>query len=132
MAVPNFQSFFLPLLEFASDGEEHSIQEAREALALSMNISERDRAEPLPSGTQSKFDNRIAWAKSYFVQAKVFESPRRGRLKITDRGKELLQQGNDKIDIKILDQYQEFVDFHAPKKNGAPLCLLGPLEGSWD
>ncbi len=120
MAVPNFQSFFLPLLEFASDGEEHSIQEAREALALSMNISERDRAEPLPSGTQSKFDNRIAWAKSYFVQAKVFESPRRGRLKITDRGKELLQQGNDKIDIKILDQYQEFVDFHAPKKNGAP------------
>ncbi|MCA9233621.1 MAG: winged helix-turn-helix domain-containing protein, partial [Planctomycetales bacterium] len=94
MAVPNFQEFFDPLLRFAADGEVHTVGEAREALAAQMGISDEDRSEMLPSGTQSKFDNRVAWAKSYFVQAKVLESPSRGRLKITDRGRELLAQNN--------------------------------------
>jgi hypothetical protein len=39
-----------------------------------MNIADADLREMLPSGTQTKFDNRIAWAKSYFVQANVLES----------------------------------------------------------
>jgi restriction endonuclease Mrr len=30
MAVPDFQSFFKPLLEIAADGKEHSLKEARE------------------------------------------------------------------------------------------------------
>ncbi len=30
MAVPDFQSFFRPLLEYAADGKDHSMQEARE------------------------------------------------------------------------------------------------------
>jgi restriction system protein len=40
MGVPDFQSFFKPLLEFAADGEEHSIREGREVIARSMNLSE--------------------------------------------------------------------------------------------
>lgn len=116
MAVPNFQEFFLPLLQFAADGEIHTVNEAREALAASMEISGEDRSELLPSGTQSKFDNRTAWAKSYFVQAKVLESPSRGRLRITERGKELLGQGHRSIDINILEQYPEFVEFRYHRK----------------
>lgn len=121
MAVPNFQEFFLPLLQFAADGEVHSVGDAREALAASMDISEEDRGELLPSGVQSKFDNRIAWAKSYFVQAKVLESPSRGKLQITQRGKELLGQNHKALDIPILEQYPEFVEFryHRKSKNSA-------------
>jgi restriction system protein len=78
MAVPDFQSFFRPLLDVAADGKEHSMKEAREIIAKRMNIPETDLREMLPSGTQTKFDNRIAWAKSYFVQANVFESAKRG------------------------------------------------------
>ena len=78
MAVPDFQSFFKPLLDVAADGKEHSMKEAREIIAERMSIAEEDLRELLPSGTQTKFDNRIAWAKSYFVQANVLESPRRG------------------------------------------------------
>ena len=33
MAVPNFQSLMLPLLHIAADGNEHSLAEARNALA---------------------------------------------------------------------------------------------------
>lgn len=115
MAVPDFQSFFRPLLEFASDGLEHTIAEAREALKQVMNISEEDLQELLPSGRQTKYDNRVAWAKSYSVQAKLLDSPKRGHFRITDRGLELLAQGHDRIDVKILNQYPEFVEFHTAK-----------------
>src|SRR5215831_2365854 len=112
MSVPDFQSFFRPLLDLAADGREHSIQEARESIGKIMALSEEDMNELLPSGTQRKFDNRVAWAKSYFVQAKVLESPRRGYFKITQRGEDLHKQGHKRIDIRILNQYPEFVEFH--------------------
>jgi len=116
MAVPDFQSFFKPLLDIASDGKEHSMREAREKIAAVFNLGQEELSELLPSGTQTKFDNRVAWAKSYFVQAKVLESPRRAYLKITERGKHLHLQGHEKIDVKVLNQYPEFVEFHNPPK----------------
>ena len=116
MAVPDFQSFFKPLLDIAADGKEHSIKEARIIIAQKMQLSEEDLEERLPSGTQRTFDNRVAWAKSYFVQAKVFESPRRAHFIITNRGRELHQQGHKRIDIRILNQFPEFIEFHAPSK----------------
>ena len=117
MGVPDFQSFFKPLLELAGDGQEHSVREAREVIGASMNLSEADLSELLPSGTQTKFDNRVAWAKSYFVQAKVLDSTRRGYFRITDRGRKLLAKRHSRIDIRILDQYPEFVEFHSPSRD---------------
>lgn len=119
MAVPDFQSFFKSLLDIAADGKEHSMKEARDIIAKRMKIAEEDLRELLPSGIQTKFDNRIAWAKSYFVQANVFESPRRGWFRITERGKELHKKGHDRIDVKILNQFPEFVEFHTAKTDQA-------------
>jgi restriction system protein len=116
MAVPDFQSFFKPLLDIAADGKEHTMREAREKIAAEFNLNQDDLSELLPSGTQTKFDNRVAWEKSYFVQAKVLESPRRAYLKITERGRHLHEQGHARIDIKVLSQYPEFVEFHNPPK----------------
>ncbi len=120
MAVPDFQSFFKPLLDLAADGQEHSIAEARERIAGTMALSPEDLAERLPSGTQSKFDNRVAWAKSYFLQAKVLSAPRRAIFRITERGKELLAQGHERIDIKVLSQFPEFVEFHTAGRETHP------------
>ena len=115
MAVPDFQSFFKPLLDLAADGKEHSIQEAREVIAKVMALPEADLKEPLPSGIQTKFENRVAWAKSYFIQAKVLESPRRSIFRITQRGMELHRVGHKRIDVRILNQYPEFLEFHKAK-----------------
>ena len=123
MAVPDFQSFFKPLLDIAADGKIHSVKEAREIIATQFRMTEEDMSDMLPSGTQSKFDNRVAWAKSYFIQAKILESPKRGCFVITQRGLELFQQKHDRIDIKVLSQYPEFVQFHAgnkKEKDGKP------------
>lgn len=117
MAVPDFQSFFKPLLDVASDGNEHSIQEARNTIAARMSISEGDMKERLPSGTQTKFENRVAWAKSYFIQAQILAASRRGHFKITQRGIELHQKGLQRIDVKVLKQYPEFIEFHKAKES---------------
>ncbi len=116
MPVPDFQSFFKPLLDFAADGEEHSISDAREEMARTMNITAENRAERLPSGTQTKFDNRVAWAKSYFVQAGILEATRRAHFRITDRGRELHREGLERINVRILDRYPEFVEFHTAER----------------
>ncbi len=84
-------------------------------IAKQMQMSEDELKELLPSGNQTKFENRIAWAKSYFIQAKVFESSKRACFKITDRGLDLLNQKHKRIDIKILNQYPEFLEFHTSK-----------------
>ncbi len=115
MSIPDFQSFFKPLLEIAADGKEHSIKDAISIIANQMKLTEDDLKELLPSGTQTKFRNRVSWAKSYFIQAKVLEPSKRGFFNITERGRELLKEGHDRIDIKILNQYPEFVEFHTSK-----------------
>ena len=128
MAVPDFQSFFKPLLDIASDGKEHSMKEVREKIAIEFKLGTEDLSELLPSGTQTKFDNRVAWAKSYFVQAKVLESPRRAYLNITERGKHLHSQDHEHIDIKVLSQYPEFVEFHNPPKQSKNAQIETPQE----
>lgn len=115
MAVPDFQSFFMPLLDIAADEKEHSIQEARDVIAGRMKLSDADMKERLPSGIQTKFENRVAWAKSYFIQAGVLEATGRGRFRITSRGMSLHQQRLKRVDVKTLNQYPEFLEFHTAK-----------------
>ena len=121
MATPDFQSFFKPLLDLSADGQEHSLKEARDIIAKVLGLLPNDLAELLPSGIQTKFENRIAWAKSYLIQAGVFEPTRRAHFKITDSGRELLKQNHKRINIKVLNQFPEFVEFHtAAKTDNSP------------
>jgi restriction system protein len=107
----------LPLLKLAVDGQPHSLAEAREALGAAFKLTEAERDELLPSGSQSKFSNRVAWAKSYLQQAGLLLSPKRGHSQVTDRGKGVLKDPPGRIDIKFLEQYPEFVEFRTPKQD---------------
>ena len=115
MAVPDFQSLMLPLLRIAGDGKEHSLAEARPQLGDKLGLTEAEQDEPLPSGRQSRFANRVAWAKVYLAQAGLLLSPRRGHFQISDRGREVLRTSPPRIDIKFLGQYPEFIEFRTSK-----------------
>ena len=118
MAIPDFQSIMLPLLQIASDGKEYSMQEARDELAKFFELSEEELEERLPSGLQTTFSNRVAWAKSYLTQADLLESPKRGKFHISERGKTVLKEGPKRINIKYLERFPEFQEFRqASKKN---------------
>ncbi len=43
----------LPLLKIASDGHEHSIREAREALSAEFELSEEEKKALLPNGRRA-------------------------------------------------------------------------------
>jgi restriction system protein len=111
MAVPDYQSVMLPLLELASDGEEHSLGDAIEVLADRFGLSAADRDGLLPSGTQRTWNNRVAWASSYLRHARLLSSARRGRFEITERGRAVLAAPPKRIDRHFLSQYPEFVQF---------------------
>jgi restriction system protein len=123
MAVPDFQSLMLPLLRIAVDGKEHSLAEAREVLAKEFKLSDAEREELLPSGRQSRFANRVAWAKVYLQQGGLVDSARRGHFHITARGREVLKSPPPRIDIKFLGQYPEFQAFRAG--HGSPSVATG-------
>ncbi len=120
MTVPSFQNWFLPLLKRVADGEVHTIQKLYEELAEDMELSEEDRAEMLPSGKQLIFKNRIGWARTYLRKALLLNSPARGEVRITDRGREVLADQPDPLNVRYLKKYAEFVTFHThvPPKGG--------------
>lgn len=107
MPIPDFQSAMRPLLEYLSDGQPHDNQETNEALAEVFKLSPEELRELLPSGKQTVFTNRIAWAKSHLKQAGLIESPVRATYQITDLGHAALKQ-DAKIDMRFLDQYEEY------------------------
>ena len=130
MGVPDFQSFLLPMLRIAGDGKEHSLSEARTRLASEFTLTQAEQEELLPSGRQSRFANRVAWAKVYLEQAGLVLSPRRGHFHVTDRGSEVLKAPPVRIDIKFLEQYPEFIEFRTPKSEtegpSAPVAPEAP------
>nr|VFK39338.1 MAG: restriction system protein [Candidatus Kentron sp. SD]VFK44057.1 MAG: restriction system protein [Candidatus Kentron sp. SD] len=116
MAVPDYQSLMLPLLAFAAQkNEETSTSDAVEILARELGLSEEDLDEMLPSGAQSKFANRVGWAATYMKKAGLLEATRRGHYRITTRGKALLDKNPGTIDVKLLQQYPEFIAFRQRK-----------------
>jgi restriction system protein len=117
MAIPDFQSVMLPLLNFAADKQEHSLQDAVDSLAIKFELTSEERQELLPSGKQTRFDNRVAWARSYFKQAGLVENTRRGFFKISNRGLDLLKTNPRKINTKLLEQFPEFIEFRSVRKD---------------
>lgn len=116
MPVPGYQEFMLPMLTLASDGEEHTVTEAMETLAISMGISDTDREQMLPSGTQTQYRNRVQWASYYLYRSGLFERVARGRFRITARGRDVLRQNPKRIDNAFLSQFEEFRAFVNTKR----------------
>ena len=111
MAVPDFQSFLYPTLKFVSDKKEHSLEEVRDYITQHFSLTEEDKAERIPSGVQTKFDNRIYWTKSYFSKAKLIENTKRSHFKITESGLIFLRKFSSEITISDLKTIKEFKAF---------------------
>lgn len=119
MAIPEFQSFMLPLLEITSDKDEHSLGATADKLAEQFDLTEEEQQELLPSGRYPRFRNRVGWASTHLKKAGLLESPRRGYYKITPRGLGVLQENPTRIDIEFLKRYPEFIEFRSGANNSS-------------
>ena len=68
---------------------------------------------PLPSGRTSRYANRVAWAVTHMAQALLLERPQRGVTQITARGRDVLAKHPDRVDMAVLAQFPEYVEFRS-------------------
>lgn len=116
MAIPDYQSIMLPLLQYAGDNQEHSLRETIDGLSGHFKLSDEELKQLLPSGQQTIFVNRVGWARTYMKKAKLLESTRRGYFKVTQRGIDVLNSKHSQISVNFLDQFDEFKEFRALRK----------------
>lgn len=110
--IPDYQTLMRPVLACAAAGETR-IGDAVEHLTNQLGLTPDERAELLPSGKQSRFANRVNWAKAYLAKAGLVENTRRGYFRITQRGQAALADATATINNAYLDQFKEFQDFKA-------------------
>ncbi len=117
MAIPDYQSLMLPILQLVSDKEEHKYRDLIETLAMEFKVTDDERKELLASGNQAIFDNRVGWAKTYLKKAGLLDSPKRATFVITQLGLETLKKNPGRIDAKYLRQFPAFIEFQNASRN---------------
>ena len=118
MPVPKFSEFFEAFLKAINDDKLHTAKEVRTTIAEEMKLSALDLSEMLPRGKETKFNNRVHWAKTYLSKARLVETPLRGQYKITSRGKSALSS-SERIDLDFLERFDEFKAFRNVTSQGA-------------
>jgi restriction system protein len=130
MPIPDFQAVMLPLMEALSDGGERTMRDLTGLLAERFHLTQPEREEVLPSGQQSIFSNRVAWAKSHLKYAGLLENPARGRVRIGDLGRQVLAEKPQAINVKFLKRfpaYCEFIGKSEPQENAQVASGTTPL-----
>ncbi|GAA6750237.1 restriction endonuclease [Thermus antranikianii] len=116
MPIPDYQTLMKPLLLKLADGQIHSMTNLIQKLADEFKLTEEERAARIASGRRTVFENRVWWARTYLKKAGLIQSPERGRVSITERGKEVLRENPDRIDNDYLMRFPEFKDFRKRTK----------------
>jgi restriction system protein len=140
MAVPDFQTLMLPVLREFADGAEHAPKEIRQRVADRLQLTPKDIQEMVPSGTQTRLANRVAWAHIYLKRAGLLASPRRGVYRMAERGAEVLKSPPSQLNMQFLERYPEYREFRAKQSSSevptspdeaavpGPTALLTPDE----
>ena len=119
MPIPKYDEMYRAFLDCLADGQLHKSKEVKDAVAGVFSVSEKERAEMLPSGKQQLFDNRIGWTRTYLKKAGLVQSPSRGIYMITPAGRQVLNENPPQIDNLYLQRFESFRKFISPNK--APL-----------
>jgi restriction system protein len=105
-----------PMLEILKDEQKHPFAEIRQSLTKYFSLSDEEVEKLVPSGKQTILKNRIGWARTYLHKAGLIEIPESRYLKITERGKQVIEENPETINVKYLMKFPEFVEFHKGNK----------------
>ena len=111
MAVPDFQSFMLPVLRLAANGP---LRTAETIAHISdfFGLSNEDRQERLTSGRQTRVANRVYWTFVHLTKADLLQRESRGVYSITEKGQQILAENPQRIDLNFLmarsENYRQF------------------------
>ena len=120
MPIPSTEALILPLLKITADGRIHETHETTEQLADELGLSKTERTQRTADETAQQINYNAAWAKTYLRKAGLIEERGYGKFQITNRGRELLATGPDKLDINALRQSPEFQKWRDTRKQDPP------------
>lgn len=97
--LPKYHQTFIPILKVLSDGKEMKSKDLYEIVrdTYYSDLS-NELLEQKTSSGKSVIIDRIAWGKSYLKVAKYLESPKRGNIKISEKGVLGLESGSVTLD----------------------------------
>lgn len=127
--IPDYQTLMRPVLQATANGEVR-ISDIVEEIAEQFRLGPEERAELLPSGSQTVLSNRVHWARTYLKQAGLVEATKRGHIVITERGRAALADSNTPIDNRLLRTFPEFIEFQGRGKSNASSESDGVLSQS--
>lgn len=107
MAIPDFHSLMLPVLEISARGET-MVRDSVPEIARRFSLTEEDVQELLPSGTQTRLMNRLHWAKVHLERAGLVTTIQRGVFTITDLGRNVLNERHERIDKTFLEHFESY------------------------
>lgn len=124
--VPKFEDFFFPCLLCLSDGNIHNQITLRKYVIDYFQLSEDDQKVLIKSGKKTQVHDKVQWTTSYFMQAKIVETPKRGNYKITQRGINFLAKHPNGFGKKDLCEIPEFNVFVAGKPKETNEIVIKP------
>jgi len=124
METPKFHETFIPILKVLENGETLQARELYQKV-IDQFYSELSK-EQLEKKTKSGdllIINRIAWGKSYLKKGGYIEFPKRGFVKITDKGKNHSSSGLTLREVESSDNYLDFYHQENSKKESTPSII---------
>ena len=111
MAIPKYNEFMKPILEYLHNGRQHTRVEMYKYMADKFSLTDEELELMLPQGNQLVYKNRIGWALTYLFKANLVDRPKRSVYQITELGKKVLEENLSDIDVRYLTKFDGFVDF---------------------
>lgn len=121
MEIPKFHETFIPVLKVLEDGETLQAREMYKKVIdqFYSKLSKEQLEEKTKSG-DILIINRIAWGKSYLKKGGYIEFPKRGFVKITEKGKAQISSGLTLKQVENSENYLEFYNEENSKKESTP------------
>lgn len=104
-----------PTLMSLQGGVPKPLQQIRSSVADALAVSDEDQAVLLPSGKQTKFSNRVAWALTHMAKAGLVSRTARAQYALTERGQQVLAEHPQRVDMSVLLGFPEYQAFRTPK-----------------
>ena len=110
MAIPKYDDFMLPILEFYNDGLPHKNTELLPFLIKEFNVTNEELTTTTKGGS-NKIISAITFNRCILYKAKCLEQESRGVYTIANRGINILEAGYEDLSEKLLlNLYPELLD----------------------
>lgn len=128
MSLPKFEKFLYPFLFRLKDGDAVNKNDVKKYIVDFLKISEGDCELKTKGGSTNQVEDRIGWTRQWLRRALFITIPQRGFYRITERGKEYLQN-HTSLSQNDLMAYPEYASYANPssKKGKLPFNDNDPL-----